>query len=247
MPIAHTMGRREGTRVVQTQTPYQTHTPSSGMITPTGDSGEESPDIAAPRSGRPAVATVPVTDLDNGSLVLRLSFTINHLSRWLSPIHDPAPLLRATRRGEPSVMGLLLEMRDEERRVFPKLHQISVQTNPDLDRLPPFALTAAELAHDRQRIPLEVMAEFRRLRQSTCSLLRSLVDAAWERPGTSRQGHNWTIRTLAEHLAAHDLTLLADMDTTLDRSGAREGIAAISRVPLAEMLTLVPVRTRHGR
>ena len=195
---------------------------------------------------RPAVG-VPVTDLDNGSLVLRLSFTINHLSRWLSPIHDPAPLMRATRRGEPSVIGLLFEMRDEERRVFPKMHQLSVQTNPDLDRLTPFAPTTASRAHDRQQIPLEVMAEFRRLRQSTCSLLRSLVDAAWERPGTSRQQHNWTIRALAEHLAAHDLAVLADMDIMLDRSGAREGIAAISRVPLAELLTLVPVRTRPGR
>lgn len=234
--------------MAQPQTLYQTHTPPSGVIAPTGDHGERSPDMTPARPGpaRPAVG-VPVTDLDNGSLVLRLSFTINHLSRWLSPIHDPAPLMRATRRGEPSVIGLLFEMRDEERRVFPKMHQISVQTNPDLDRLTPFAPTTASQAHDRQQIPLEVMAEFRRLRQSTCSLLRSLVDAAWERPGTSRQQHNWTIRALAEHLAAHDLAVLADMDIMLDRSGAREGIAAISRVPLAELLTLVPVCTRPGR
>ncbi len=217
-------------------------------MSPTGDHGEDAPvpSSAAATSPRRAIG-VPVTDLDNGSLVLRLSFTINHLSRWLSPIHDPAPLMRATRRGEPSVMDLLFQMRDEERRVFPRMHQISVQTNPDLDRLPPYVPTAASQAHDRQRTPLEVMAEFRRLRLSTCSLLRSLVDSAWERSGTSRQEHDWTIRSLAESLAAHDLDMLAEMEVALDRSGAREGIAAVSRVPLAELLTLVPVRVRHGR
>ena len=190
---------------------------------------------------------VSIADLDNDSLVIRLTFTINHLSRWLTPIHDLARLMRAPRRGEPSAKDLLLEMRNEELRVFPKLHVMSVKTSPDFDKLPPFALTAAQVAHDQQSTPLEVMAEFRRLRQSTTSLLRSLVDSAWDRQGSSRREHTWTIRTLAEHLAAHDYAVLSDLDVALDRANAREGIAEVSRVHLPELLALLPVRLRTDR
>lgn len=190
---------------------------------------------------------VSIADLDNDSLVIRLTFTINHLSRWLTPIHDPSRLMRATRRGEPSAKDLLLEMRNEELRVFPKMHVISVNTLPNLDKLPPFALTPAQVAHDQQSTPLEAMAEFRRLRQSTTSLLRSLVDSAWERQGNSRREHTWTVRTLAEHLAAHDYAVLSDLDAVLDRANAREGIAGVSRVHLPELLALLPVRLRTDR
>lgn len=190
---------------------------------------------------------ISIADLDNDSLVIRLSFTINHLSRWLTPIHDPARLIRAPRRGEPSVMDLLFELRNEEMRVFPKMHAISVKTLPDLDKLQPFGLTASQVAYDQQSTPLEVMAEFRRLRQSTTSLLRSLVDSAWDQQGNSRREHTWTIRTLAEHLAAHDYAVLADLDTALDRANAREGIAEVSRAHLPELLALLPVRLRSGR
>ncbi len=192
-----------------------------------------------------SVDEVTIADLDNDSLILRLTFTTNHLSRWLTPIHDPARLMRSPRRGEPSVKELLLELRNEELRIFPRMHLMTVQTTPDLDKLPPFALPPAQVAYDQQSTPLEVMAEFRRLRQSTVSLLRSLVDAAWERRGTSRREHDWTIRGLAEHLAAHDFAVLSDIDDTLDRIGAREGIAEVSRVHLPELLALLPVRLRN--
>ncbi len=190
---------------------------------------------------------VSIADLDNGSLAIRLAFTINHLSRWLTPIHDQTRLVRAARRGEPSVKQLLLEMRNEELRVFPKMYVISVKTMPDLDKLPLFALTASQVAFDQQSTPLEVMAEFRRLRQSTTSLLRSLVDSAWGRQGHSRREHTWTIRTLAEHLAAHDYAVLSDLDVALDQAHARDGIAEVSRVHLPELLTLLPVRLRTDR
>lgn len=189
---------------------------------------------------------VTIADLDNGSLVIRLTFTVNHLSRWLTPIHDPSRLTRSLRRGEPSVKDLLLELRNEELRVFPKMHLIAVQNTPNLDDLPPVVRTPAQLEYDRQSTPLEVMAEFRRLRQSTTSLLRSLVDDAWDRRGVSRREHNWTIRGLAEHLAAHDFAVLSDMDVILDRSGVREGIAQVSRVHLPELLALLPVRLRNA-
>src|SRR3954470_6253956 len=83
----------------------------------------------------PTAADVKIADLSNDSLIIRLHFTINHLSRWLTPIHDRARLERSLRRGEPSVKELLLRLRDEELRTFPKLHLIAVENNPDLDRL----------------------------------------------------------------------------------------------------------------
>ena len=192
----------------------------------------------------PTAADIGIADLDNDSLIIRLHFTINHLSRWLTPVHDRTRLERSLRRGEPSVKELLIRLRDEEQRVFPKLHLISVRANPDLDRLPDLVTTPERAAEDERLSVLSIMAEFRRLRQSTCSLLRSLPDSAWARVGTSRRTHDWQIRSLAEHLANHDLDVLAAIDATLDRVGAREGIGRAATAHLDELLRLVPVSVR---
>lgn len=178
--------------------------------------------------------------LDNNALILRLHFTINHLSRWLSPIHDRRRLERAVHFAEPTVKDLLLAMRDEEHRVVPKLHLISVQNDPDLDKIPPYQPPADRDIIDARRAPIELLAEFRRLRQATCSVLRSLPDDAWRRQGTSRLGYDVTVRSLAEGLAEHDYRYLKAIDIALDRSGAREGLAAVQKAHLEELLRLVP-------
>lgn len=196
--------------------------------------------------GEVTAADVKIADLSNDSLIIRLLFTINHLSRWLTPVHDRAKLERTLRRGEPTVKELLIRMRDEELRVFPKLHLIGVENNPDLDKLPVYVRSQAQAAQDERLSPLSIMAEFRRLRQSTCSLLRSLPDNAWPRVGSSRRDHDWQIRSLAEHLANHDLDVLYEIDLTLDRVGAREGVSAVSRAHLDELLRLVPVTLRKS-
>jgi hypothetical protein len=170
--------------------------------------------------------------------------TVNHLSRWLSPIVDPTPLMFSPRRGEPTVMQLLQKMRDEELVVYGYMHAIANQINPDLDKLPDPRQAPERQQAGFDRSPLSVMAEFRRLRQSSCSLLRSLPDSAWQRVGTSRIEHDWQIRSLAERLAHHDLDCLYAMDLALDRSGARDTINSASRVHLDELLRLVPVRPR---
>ncbi|HEY7036033.1 MAG TPA: hypothetical protein VH482_32170 [Thermomicrobiales bacterium] len=192
-----------------------------------------------------AAADVKIADLDNDSLIISLHFTINHLSRWLTPVHDQTLLVRSPRRAAPSVKELVIRLRDEELRVFPKMHLIANQSNPNLDKLPPVVRTAAQVARDQQRTTLGVMAEFRRLRQSTCSLLRGLPDSAWARIGTSRREHDWQIRTLAEHLANHDLDVLYEIDIALDRSGARDGVNAAARAHLDDLLRLVPFSTRQ--
>jgi hypothetical protein len=140
------------------------------------------------------------------------------------------------------VRELLLRLRDEELRVFPKLHLIVAETNPDLDRLP-----AVNPGADNPSLSsLSILAEFRRLRQSTCSLLRSLPDSAWQRVGTSRREHDWQVRRLAEYLANHDLNVLYEIDLTLDRVGAREGVSAAAKAHLDELLRLVPVSLRKS-
>jgi len=196
---------------------------------------------ATPKGPVVTAGDVKVSELDNNSLIIRLHYTINHLSRWLTPIHDRTRLVRSLRRGEPTVKELLLRLRNEELRVFPMIHLIATQNNPDLDKLPGVKLTPAQVAHDEQTNALEVMAEFRRLRQSTCSVLRSLPDSAWARIGTSRREHDWQIRSLAEHLADNDLDVLYEIDVTLDRIGAREGVSSAAKVHLDELLRLVPV------
>jgi hypothetical protein len=198
---------------------------------------------AAPERTRtgPTAGDVKISDLSNDSLVIRLLFTINHLSRWLTPIHDLRRLERSPYRGQPSVKELLIAMRDYEQRIFPKLHAMAVRNDPDLDQLPEPVVTEEQRQSDQRRSVLTQLAEFRRLRQSTCSLLRALPDSAWSRVGTSRREHDWQIRSLAEHLANHDLTMLREIEAALERSGARENVNSAAKTPLDELLRLVPV------
>ena len=42
-------------------------------------------------------ADVPIAALSNDSLIIRLFNTVNHLSRWLTPIHDRELLERLSR------------------------------------------------------------------------------------------------------------------------------------------------------
>jgi len=196
-------------------------------------------DVNAPVSAEQRAA---IAALDNNSLIMRLHFTIHHLSRWLSPVHDAHKLERSLYRGEPSPKEILIGMRNEEHVIFPRMHVIATQTVPDFDKIPPYVVTPERAELDQQRDSIALLSQFRRLRQSTCSLLRSLPDDAWQRTGISRQGHNATLRQLAEYLAEHDYRYLRAMDAALDSVGAREGLAEIQRTPLDELLKLVPTR-----
>jgi hypothetical protein len=177
---------------------------------------------------------------DNNALIVRLHFTINHLSRWLTPIHDPNRLERALYRGEPTAKELVIAMRKEEARIFPKMHLIATQSRPNLDNLPVHEQDPVTAATDIATPTIVLMAQFRRLRQGTCSLLRSLPDDAWTLKGSSRRDTNASVRELAEHLALHDYRSLRAMDRTLDQVGAREGLAEIQKTHLDDLLKLVP-------
>jgi hypothetical protein len=171
-----------------------------------------------------------IRDLSNDALIIRLLQTVNHLSRWLTPIHDPTALEFSARRSEPSVKELLIRLRDTEVRAYGFMNAIASERDPDLDRVPRVESSPAQIAVDRSAHPLVIMSEFRRVRESSTSLLRALPDTAWERSGYSRTQRNWTIRELAEFLAGHDREMLQRIDLALSRSGAREGIAAVSQV-----------------
>jgi hypothetical protein len=181
-----------------------------------------------------------VSRMNNNAVIVRLMFTVNHLSRWLSPIHDPNRLERSVYRGEPTAKELVIGMRDEEERVFPKLHLIATRTNPDLDKLPAWRPEPQMRDADQRTSTIVLLATFRRLRLSTCSLLRSLPDDAWSLRGVSRREQNVTVRELAEHLALHDYRYLKALDETLDQAGAREGLAEIQKTHLDELLKLTP-------
>ena len=178
--------------------------------------------------------------MDNNALIIRLHYAIHHLSRWITPIHDRNVLERSRYYGEPTVKEILLGMRDHEQFAYPRLYATANYEMPDLDAIPNYQPNAAARLADEEHATVVVMANFRRLRQGTCSLLRELPDGAWDRKGFSRQHRNLTIRELAEELAAHDYRYLRAMDHTLDEVGAREGIAEIQRAHLDELLKLVP-------
>jgi hypothetical protein len=200
-----------------------------------------------PRPVGPTAGDVAISDLSNDSIILRLHFAVNHLSRWLTPIHDRDRLDRAVFRDQPSIKELLIRMREEELRIFPMMHMIAETNNPDFDKLPLRVITPEQAVRDRALSALSVMAEFRRYRQSTCALLRSLTNTEWLRVGTSRKSHDWQIRSLAEALVAHDERLLTEVDLALDRYGLRAGVAEHGRAHLYELLQLIPVTRRDGK
>ncbi len=181
---------------------------------------------------------------DNNSLIIRLHFTVNHLSRWITPIHDANRLERAVYRGEPTAKELVVGMRNEEERIYPRMYAIATQAQADLDKIPEWRQDEATTIRDQSTATIVLMAQFRRLRQGTCSLLRSLPDDAWSLRGGSRRERNVSIRELAEHLALHDYRYLRALDETLDQVGAREGLAEIQKAHLDELLKLVPETLR---
>lgn len=181
-----------------------------------------------------------IKKLDNNSLIIRLHYTVHHLSRWLTPIHDRNKLERSRHYGEPTVRDLVIQMRQNEQFIYPRMFVIANEQDPDMDQIPPHEPNTMLQMADQNWATVELMGGFRRLRQSTCGLLRQMPDGAWSRKGYSRIHEDATLRQLAEQLAEHDYRLLRAMDFTLWDSGAREGIAEIQTAPLSELLQLVP-------
>lgn len=181
-----------------------------------------------------------IRDMDNNALIIRLHFTVHHLSRWLTPVHDRNKLERSRHYGEPTVRDLVVLMRQNEQFIYPRMFVIANENDPDMDQIPQHEPNAYLRMADKDWKTVELMGGFRRLRQSTCGLLRQLPDAAWTRKGYSRVHEDATIRELAEQLAEHDYRVLRAMDFTLWDSGARDGIAEIQTTSLDELLELVP-------
>jgi len=177
-----------------------------------------------------SAADSSIRELSNDALIIRLLQTVNHLSRWLTPIHDRTILEFSVRRSEQSVKELLIRLRDTEIRAYGIMNAIASERDPDLDRVPGVKPSPAQIAVDRSAHSLVIMSEFRRVRESSTALLRALPDNAWQRGGYSRTQRNWTIRELAEFLAGNDREMLPRIDRALSRSGARHGIAAVSQV-----------------
>lgn len=176
----------------------------------------------------------PISQISNDALIVELIQTLNHLSRWLTPIHNQLLLEISPHRSDPSVKEHLIALRDTETRVFSFLFVIVNENNPDLDR-PQARPTPLQVEADQLSKPLVIMSEFRRIRESTTSLLRALPDNAWERQGFSRRERNWSVRELAEYLAVNDRKTLREIDRMLDRQGARRGVASASRVRFDEI------------
>lgn len=171
-----------------------------------------------------------VAATSNDVLIVDLLQTVNHLSRWLTPIHDQTRLDLTTRRTQVSVKDLLLDLRDYEVAVYSLMNAIATQINPDLDKAPVLQRSPMQREADARASALVVMAEFRRVRESSTSLLRALPDTAWARGGYSRTSRDWTIRELADSLAVNDWEQLGLIDAALDESGLRKSVAKVSRV-----------------
>jgi hypothetical protein len=188
----------------------------------------------------PAEQIETIRSLGNNSLIIRLMFTVNHLSRWLTPIHDDDKLERAVYRGEPTAKELVVRLREYDKRIYPRMYLAAHKPGADFDVLEDPGLTPARERFDRTDPVVVLMSEFRRTRQTITALLRTLPDDAWDLGGRSRKGVEGTIRSMAEAIAIHDYRVLRALDRTLDQTGAREGLAEIQKVHLDDLLELVP-------
>ena len=94
-----------------------------------------------------------IRDLSNDALIIRLIQTINHLSRWLTPIHNRTVLEFSARRSEPSAKELLIRLRDTEIRAYAFMNAIATARDPDLDRVPRVEPSPAQIAVDRSAHP----------------------------------------------------------------------------------------------
>ena len=182
--------------------------------------------------------------MDNNALIIRLMFTINHLSRWLTPIHDDDKLDRALYRGEPTAKELVIRLREHDEWLYPRMYLAAHKPGADLDALDDPRLSPVRPVFDKRDTTVVLMSGFRRSRQSITALLRALPDGAWDLGGRSAKGAEGTIRSMAEATAMHDYRVLRALDQTLDRTGAREGLAAVQKVHLDELLKLVPEQVR---
>ncbi len=188
----------------------------------------------------PAEQIETIQRLGNNSLIIRLMFTVNHLSRWLTPIHDDDRLDRALHRGEPTVKELVVALREYDKFIYPRMYLAANSPGADFDTLENPTISPVRERFDQHDTTVVLMSEFRRTRQTITALLRALPDAAWDLGGRSQKGVEGTIRSMAEALAIHDYRVLRAMDQTLDQTGAREGLAVIQKAHLDELLALTP-------
>jgi hypothetical protein len=144
-------------------------------------------------------------------IILPLTQMENYLSKRITPQRDETRLTRAPQRGEWSVRDILAHLRDNEAVYFAKMYVLAKREWPDLGH----AERPGTLEYDERDLTLTVMSQFRRLRQSTLSLLRELPDDAWRKAGRDIDGTTVTIVELARELVSHDAEHLEQIDATL--------------------------------
>ncbi|MDQ3549729.1 MAG: DinB family protein [Chloroflexota bacterium] len=149
-------------------------------------------------------------------IILELTNMPNWLSKRITPQRDMTRLNRPAERGEWSVRDIVAHLRDTEARYFPKMHLISIAQVPDLRRVEQIGPTE----YDRDDSAFVVMSQFRRVRQSTLSLLRELPRDGWKRSGVDVDNVTVSIRDLALELVDHDAEHLAQIDAVLIARGA---------------------------
>jgi hypothetical protein len=153
---------------------------------------------------------------EHDPLIIGLTHTPSMLLKRISPQRDQAKLNRAAERGEWSVRDTVGHLRDNESRTYTKLFMLVTMEYPDLRQ----ADLTNRIDHDPDDSAFSVLSQFRRLRQSTLSLLRELPRDAWKRSGRDVDGSTIDVRSLAEDLLDHDREHLEQIDATLAARGA---------------------------
>lgn len=153
---------------------------------------------------------------ENERLIVALTQTLNQVTKRISPQRDESRVNRAPARGEWSVRDIIAHLRDHEATAFAKLHLMATSEVPDFRH----ANLSTGIVYDPDDSVFIVMSQFRRLRQSTLSLLKEMPPDAWRRTARDVDNRTITIRDLAESLLRHDREHLAQIDSVLIARGA---------------------------
>lgn len=153
---------------------------------------------------------------ENERLIVALTQTLNQVTKRISPQRDGSRVNRAPSRDEWSVREIIAHLRDHEAAAFAKLFLMVTSEAPDFRHVN----LSTGVVYDPDDSVFIVMSQFRRLRQSTLSLLKDLPRDAWRRTARDLDNRTVNMRVVAEALVRHDNEHLAQIDAVLIARGA---------------------------
>jgi hypothetical protein len=136
------------------------------------------------------------------------------LAAMLRPATEAPPRRQARDAVGWTVLEVVCHLRDAEHRAFERVRRICETDRPKLESYDPDVL--AQQGRYRDESPELALASFAGLRVRHAAYLEFLDPAQWQRIGVHAEAGEITVQQLTAHMAAHDVTHLAQIASQLD-------------------------------